>query len=82
MNPEEALTEIAHILEMARPATPGQYVLRILDKTIKLCKDGTPSQIDGVLAVLTSRDINEGPTRPMWNRIHDRFAIFQKRGMI
>lgn len=82
MNPEQALTHIGKLLDDLRPATSGLYHLRIIDKQITIDKDPARTELDGELAVLTSLDINEGCSKLMWHRIHDRFAIFQKRGLI
>lgn len=82
MNPEQALTDIAKVIDNARPATPGLYRLLIVNKQITLHNKPLIPDCDGLLASLTSRDINDGPSARMWNQIHDRFAKFQKRGLI
>lgn len=82
MDPELALNDIEKLLATRRPATPGIYTLRILDKSIVLERGHQAAGIDGILASLTSRDINEGITSQTWNRIRDRYAIFHKRGLI
>ena len=82
MNIEQHLQAIAKYLDTQRPAHAGTYVLRIIDKSIKLEHGCQTCDSEGVLAVLTSRDINEGCTPGRWNNIRDRFAIFQKRGLI
>jgi len=82
MNPEQALTEVEKILDAARPARTGVYTLRIVDKKMVLERGHQAVGLDGVLASLTSRDINEGLTPAAWNRIRNRYAIFHKRGLI
>lgn len=82
MNPETALNEIATIFQEATPVTPGRYHLRIVQKQLLLDKDPSLTEVEGTLAILLSKDINEGPTIDTWTQIKNRFAIFQKRGLI
>lgn len=82
MNPEQALTEIGKLIDDLRPATPGLYHVRIDKEQIHIVKDPARTALDGELAILTSLDINEGCSTLMWTRIRDRYALFNKRGLI
>lgn len=80
MNPEHFLNKVQTAIEAIRPAPSGMYSLLLVDGEPKITV-GDISRINSqVLAVLTSIDINEGLTPRAWNRIRDRFAIFQARG--
>lgn len=82
MNPGQILTQIATILDARQPVSPGLYHLRIIEKQIVLDKDPPNANPVGEIAILTSFDVNSGPTNAMWRRIHDRLATFHKRGLI
>lgn len=82
MNPEIFLVDVEILLCNSRPAGPGRYTLRLDNKQPVLSKGDPAIKKDTVLAVLTSKDINEGITLRTWNKIRDRFAILQKRGQV
>lgn len=82
MNPEQFLTKVQILLAGAHPVEPGIYTLYLKDDQPLIEHGDKRPNFPNVLALLRSRDINTGLTTHMWTNIHDRFAIFQKRGLI
>lgn len=79
MTPEQFLIKVESLLDGARPVEPGLYSLLLEDDRPVIIHGDSPFATPNLLAILISRDINEGPTTLRWTQIKDRYAIFTKR---
>ena len=76
------MSKVTDVLEIYKPAQSGLYVLFVKNKKIGLCRKYLAEESQLKIAILSSRDINEGCTATTWERILGQIAKLMKQRII
>lgn len=82
MNPAEYLEKVAALLDHRRPVSSGLYQLYAKGRQFHLVRFFEAPDEAHKIRVLSSIDINAGPTPQTWDAIQDRIAVLQKQGVL
>lgn len=74
MNPEQMLLKVGDLLDQARPAERGQYLLVVNGRKLYLRRYGYCEPGDIKLAQIASSEVNKGLTSKRWNYIKNQIG--------
>jgi len=76
------LTTVAELLNELRPAASGMYSLHAYLGNLNCCLSNLAPKDGATIAVLNSRDINDGLSRQLWDQVEARIRILIKQGVL
>lgn len=82
MTVKESCNRVVAILKARRPVPSGIYYLVVRDKRITIEKARGPIPYECIIALLGSRDINEGLGLGRWEGIIDKISLFEEDGLL
>ena len=82
MNRDDLMSKVTDALDLYKPAQSGLYVLFVKNRKIGLCRQYLAEESQHKIAILNSRDINEGCMVTTWERIREQIAKLMKQGII
>lgn len=80
MNPAEYLDILAEVIDSHKPYAGGTYLLSVFEGKFHIHRRQNAIAGYESLALLLSRDLNEGLTVELWDRIQDKIAVLMNKG--